>query len=158
METGERIRQLRTQRNMPQQALADSLGVTRQAVAKWESGASRPSAANLAALCRLVGVSWPQLAGPGGAPPRAARRARRLCAALGLLAAALAALCAAAWLWERAWALPPGVIGYADAPAKLFVAGTPAWLYVLPVLAGLAALAAAAVFLYLKYRERRGGR
>lgn len=51
-----------------------------------------------------------------------------------------------------------GVIGYADAPAKLFVAGTPAWLYVLPVLAGLAALAAAAVFLYLKYRERRGGR
>ena len=68
METGERIRQLRTQRNMPQQALADSLGVTRQAVAKWESGASRPSAANLAALCRLFGVSWQQLAGPGGAP------------------------------------------------------------------------------------------
>ena len=85
METGERIRQLRTQRNMPQQALADSLGVTRQAVAKWESGASRPSAANLAALCRLFGVSWQQLAGPGGAPQRAARRARRLCAALGLL-------------------------------------------------------------------------
>ncbi|MFR9216715.1 MAG: hypothetical protein ACLVKK_10850 [Ruthenibacterium sp.] len=78
--------------------------------------------------------------------------------ALGLLAAALAALCAAAWLWERARALPPGIIGYADAPAKLFVAGTPAWLYVLPVLAGLAALAAAAVFLHLKYRERRGGR
>ena len=107
METGERIRQLRTQRNMPQQALADSLGVTRQAVAKWESGASRPSAANLMALCRLFGVSWQQLAGPGGAPQRAARRARRLCAALGLLAAALAALCAAAWVWERARALPP---------------------------------------------------
>ena len=144
METGERIRQLRTQRNMPQQALADSLGVTRQAVAKWESGASRPSAANLMALCRLFGVSWQQLAGPGGAPQRAARRARRLCAA--------------AWVWERARALPPGVIGYADAPAKLFVAGTPALLYVLPALAGLAALAAAAAFLYLKYREKRDGR
>ena len=64
MNTGERIRQLRMQRNMPQQALADSLGVTRQAVAKWESGASRPSAANLMALCRLFGVSWQQLAGP----------------------------------------------------------------------------------------------
>ena len=112
METGERIRQLRTQRNMPQQALADSLGVTRQAVAKWESGASRPSAANLMALCRLFGVSWQQLAGPGGAPQR----------------------------------------------AKLFVAGTPALLYVLPALAGLAALAAAAAFLYLKYREKRDGR
>ena len=72
MNTGERIRQLRMQRNMPQQALADSLGVTRQAVAKWESGASRPSAANLMALCRLFGVSWQQLAGPGGAPQRAA--------------------------------------------------------------------------------------
>ena len=158
METGERIRQLRTQRNMPQQALADSLGVTRQAVAKWESGAARPGAAPVPAVCWVLGVWWQPRGGPGGAPRGAARRARRLCAALGLLAAALAALCAAAWLWERARALPPGVIGYADAPAKLFVAGTPAWLYVLPVLAGLAALAAAAVFLHLKYRERRGGR
>ena len=74
------------------------------------------------------------------------------------LSCVLAALCAAAWVWERARALPPGVIGYADAPAKLFVAGTPALLYVLPALAGLAALAAAAAFLYLKYREKRDGR
>lgn len=82
MNTGERIRQLRMQRNMPQQALADSLGVTRQAVAKWESGASRPSAANLMALCRLFGVSWQQLAGPDGAQQRAARR-HRLCRRAG---------------------------------------------------------------------------
>ena len=80
MNTGERIRQLRMQRNMPQQALADSLGVTRQAVAKWESGASRPSAANLMALCRLFGVSWQQLAGrcpAEGRPASSAMPTRR---------------------------------------------------------------------------------
>ena len=38
-----------------------TLGVSRQAVSKWESGASDPSTSNLLALARLYGVSAEEL-------------------------------------------------------------------------------------------------
>ena len=40
MKIGERIRQLRTEKKLSQEALAGELGISRQAVAKWESGGS----------------------------------------------------------------------------------------------------------------------
>ena len=36
--------------------LAEALGVSRQAVSKWESGQSDPSTTNLLALAKLFGV------------------------------------------------------------------------------------------------------
>lgn len=42
---------------MTQELVADRLGVSRQAVSKWESGASEPSTSNLLALCKLFDVS-----------------------------------------------------------------------------------------------------
>ena len=41
---------------MTQEFVAESLGVSRQAVSKWESGASDPSTTNLIALAKLLGV------------------------------------------------------------------------------------------------------
>lgn len=41
---------------MTQEFVAESLGVSRQAVSKWETGASDPSTSNLFALARLFGV------------------------------------------------------------------------------------------------------
>ena len=41
--------------------VAESLGVSRQAVSKWESGASDPSTSNLLALAKLYGVSAEEL-------------------------------------------------------------------------------------------------
>ena len=41
--------------------MAESLGVSRQAVSKWESGASDPSTSNLLALAKLYGVSAEEL-------------------------------------------------------------------------------------------------
>ena len=38
------------------QQLAEQLGVSRQAVSKWESGQSDPSTTNLLALAKLFGV------------------------------------------------------------------------------------------------------
>lgn len=38
MELGMKIRQLRTERGLSQEALAHELDVSRQAVTKWESG------------------------------------------------------------------------------------------------------------------------
>ena len=56
MELGSRIRALRTERQLSQELVAEQLHVSRQAVAKWESGASLPSTANLLALCELLQV------------------------------------------------------------------------------------------------------
>lgn len=41
---------------MTQEFVAETLGVSRQAVSKWESGVSDPSTTNLMALAKLFGV------------------------------------------------------------------------------------------------------
>ena len=46
---------------MTQEFVAEAVGVSRQAVSKWESGASDPSTANLIALSKLFGVSAEEL-------------------------------------------------------------------------------------------------
>lgn len=57
MEFQQRLYDLRKKAGLSQEGLADLLGVTRQAVQKWESGASRPDMDNLAALARYFNVS-----------------------------------------------------------------------------------------------------
>ena len=54
---GEVLRAERTRCKMTQEFVAESLGVSRQAVSKWESGASDPSTSNLLALAKLYSVS-----------------------------------------------------------------------------------------------------
>lgn len=46
---------------MTQEFVAESIGVTRQAVSKWENGTSDPSTSNLLALAKLYGVSAEEL-------------------------------------------------------------------------------------------------
>lgn len=58
---GEAIKQHRTRCKMTQEFVAESLGVSRQAVSKWESGASDPSTSNLLALAKLFGISAEEL-------------------------------------------------------------------------------------------------
>ena len=57
MEFQQRLYELRKQSGLSQEGLANLLGVTRQAVQKWESGSSRPDMDNLAALARYFNVS-----------------------------------------------------------------------------------------------------
>lgn len=57
MEFQERLYQLRREKGLSQEELAEVVGVTRQAVQKWESGASRPDMDNLTALARYFGVT-----------------------------------------------------------------------------------------------------
>lgn len=54
---GEILKAYRAACKMTQEFVAESLGVSRQAVSKWESGASDPSTANLIAIAELYGVS-----------------------------------------------------------------------------------------------------
>ena len=51
----------RIQCKMTQEFVAEHLGVSRQAVSKWENGTSDPSTANLLALAKLYGISAEEL-------------------------------------------------------------------------------------------------
>lgn len=53
---GETLKGLRTERNMTQEFVAESLGVSRQAVSKWENGSSEPSTTNLIAIGKLYEI------------------------------------------------------------------------------------------------------
>ena len=61
MTLGEKIRTLRKKAGLSQEALAEKLGVSRQAVSKWETGTADPSTSNLLALAKLFGVSAEEL-------------------------------------------------------------------------------------------------
>ena len=70
MEFQQRLYDLRKKAGLSQEGLADLLGVTRQAVQKWEAGASRPDMDNLAALARYFNVTLDYLVtGQEAAPP-----------------------------------------------------------------------------------------
>lgn len=90
MELGTRIQQLRKARGISQERLAEEMGVSRQAVSKWEQGLSLPSTENLLALAELFAVSADELAGLAAAEPPRPRKRRVfpiLLAALVLAAA-----------------------------------------------------------------------
>ena len=54
---GEILKEHRVRCKMTQEFVAERLGVSRQAVSKWESGVSDPSMSNLIALAKLYGVA-----------------------------------------------------------------------------------------------------
>ncbi len=58
---GETLRDLRTERSMTQEFVAESLGISRQAVSKWENGTSEPSTTNLIAIAKLYGIKPEEL-------------------------------------------------------------------------------------------------
>ena len=58
---GETLKDHRTRCCMTQEFVAEHLGVSRQAVSKWENGTSDPSTSNLLALAKLYGVSPEEL-------------------------------------------------------------------------------------------------
>ena len=46
---------------MTQEFVAEAMGVTRQAVSKWENGTADPSTSNLLKLAKLFGLSPEEL-------------------------------------------------------------------------------------------------
>lgn len=57
MTLSEKIIALRRQQDWSQEELAEHMGVSRQSVSKWESGASVPELDQIVQLCRLFGVT-----------------------------------------------------------------------------------------------------
>lgn len=58
---GEAIKEHRTRCKMTQEFVAEALGVSRQAVSKWESGITDPSTSNLIELAKLFKISPEEL-------------------------------------------------------------------------------------------------
>lgn len=67
----ERLYQLRRERGLSQEELANQLGVSRQAVQKWESGVAQPTVDKLSALAGYFGVTLDWLVNGGGDAPDA---------------------------------------------------------------------------------------
>lgn len=61
VEIAERLAARRKLAGLSQEALAEKLGVSRQAVSKWERSESSPDTDNLIALAKLYGVSLDEL-------------------------------------------------------------------------------------------------
>ena len=105
MTLGQRIQELRKQSNLSQEALGEKLGVSRQAVSRWEMDGAVPEVDKLIAMGRLFGVdlndllqvAQPGSVGEGEAPgpapeektPLQPARRRWLLPALALLALVL---------------------------------------------------------------------
>ena len=112
MELKDKLAELRNKKGLSQIAAAEALNVSRQAISRWETGASAQSTENLIELSRLYGVSMDELVNGGesgraeneaesaaSAPPRRISRRLRL-AVIALALAALAAIIGAYLSWR----------------------------------------------------------
>ena len=61
MTFGEKLKSIRKQAGMSQEKLAEKLGVSRQAVTKWETDAGIPDIENIMAISALFGISIDEL-------------------------------------------------------------------------------------------------
>lgn len=61
VETAQRLADLRRSKGFSQEGLARKLGLSRQAVSKWERAESSPDTENLISLAKLYGVSLDEL-------------------------------------------------------------------------------------------------
>lgn len=61
MNIGERLLELRKQKGLSQEEVADQVGVTRQTVSKWEVGESKPDFDKIIPLCDLFSITTEEL-------------------------------------------------------------------------------------------------
>ena len=63
IETANRLLQYRKQAGLSQEELAEKIGVSRQAVSKWERSEASPDTDNLVMLAEIYGVSLDEMLG-----------------------------------------------------------------------------------------------
>lgn len=61
MSIGERLYNLRKERNLSQEDLANELGVSRQTISKWETGESSPDFDKIIPICDFFGITSDEL-------------------------------------------------------------------------------------------------
>lgn len=137
--------ELRRSRGMSQETLADQIGVSRQAVSKWETGDAMPDLLKLIALAEALDVSIDALCGrpvpesteaPSAQPSEPARGSRRL---RTVLAVVLGVLLLAGGFWAGTRFAPAGTAeppAPADSSAEPTAAALPDTVTASPVALG----------------------
>jgi transcriptional regulator with XRE-family HTH domain len=153
MKLSEKIYSLRKGRGLTQEQLAEELGISRQAVSKWESGAAAPEGEKLVLISKYFGVSVDYLvrddiSSPDKVPEGDAVKKRPvLSAILGLV------LCILSFAWLIAW----GIVMIADPAISEGVANSS--MIIIDgrgiLLAVFGAALALGIFLLLKAQKRR---
>ena len=108
---GEKIKEQRTAHGLSQETLAETMGVSRQAVTKWETDQSAPSSEKLIALAKLFHISLDELIGnkvtysevPQGKKPNPILRTNLIKMAITLHAAFGYAAAQHLWMARRAF-------------------------------------------------------
>ncbi len=77
MTVNEKIYRYRTEKGMSQEALAEEIGVSRQSVSKWETGAALPDTEYVVKMAKLFGVSIDDLLLGGPLPEGEGEKKRR---------------------------------------------------------------------------------
>lgn len=151
MSLPEKIKELRNHKNMTQELLAERMGVSRQAVTKWENGQSRPSTQNLLTLAELFGVSVTELLGEKNTykPKR-----QRMFLVFAAFSTVLLIFCG--WTILKLLSFPSDVIGYADMPTDIYVNANVTDF--LPLYFFTAAMVGITIWLYLRKGKKRGTR
>ena len=111
MTLGEKIKEQRTAHGLSQETLAEQMGVSRQAVTKWEADQSAPSSEKLIALAKLFHISLDELIGnkvtysevPQGKKPNPILRTNLIKMAITLHAAFGYAAAQHLWMARRAF-------------------------------------------------------
>ena len=121
MTFGEKLQALRKAQGLSQEELAQRINVSRQALSKWESGASVPDTENVIALSRLFGVSTNYLLlnevkAPGHVPAIAWPKPRKYLLAAAIVGAV--GLVAIRFIWA------------AMAASMFFSFGSDAWSFI----------------------------
>ena len=106
MTIGEKIALRRRTAGLSQEALAAQLGVSRQAVSRWETSESLPDAEKIVQLCQILGVSADELlmentppsSGGNGNPPGPVPSGRQRASLAAALLLRLGGLCVLATL------------------------------------------------------------
>ena len=63
MNFGERLKDLRTEKNLSQMGLSKTTGISQSAIAKWELDKTEPTASAIVILAKFFGVSTDYLLG-----------------------------------------------------------------------------------------------
>ena len=119
-EWGRQLAAVRRARGWTQESLAERVGVSRQAVAKWERGAALPGPGNLLALRQCLGDALPEPPGPAGegaaesaaveTPPAAGDAAKAEAPAAGVSPEPAAPKGTGKWRNSRPWLVALAVL------------------------------------------------
>lgn len=137
----DRLVELRKEHKLSQEALAEKLGLSRQAISKWERAEASPDTDNLIALAELYGITLDQLLGnetvksepqPQPVKPEKVLTEKQIKGKKHLKKAPLLFLVAiavyagggiilGAFWWALMWILFPLVIGYTFSALSMYV-------------------------------------